>query len=428
MAPPPCTCSSFDIQCTNKRLSQVPVFSRHNEQYHYINLYMGDNQLTSIPAYAFQNLSAINASSVALFLSGNHIVDIELHAFSGIEHALTYLDLANNNLTHLPVALEELSSLMYLNLLGNPLLSLDATVLANISGKLNSFSISTAKFSSLSNKLDLLTKLGSLTINDIKVPFLHSTVFHSFENSLTALEMSYANFESMPAAVCRLKSLQIFTSNYSPNLSKYNASIFDECTHRMATVTSLTLQYDKLSIFPKIATLFPKLQYLDLRNNLLHFIPSTALLNMSSLSSLYISHNRFTSIPSAINRATNLQTLYVENNQIDTVEDFDLQRLHSLTKIVLSGNPLDYLSPYAFKHNPLIYSVNLYSTMLGRIPQALVDLKHLQYIYISRSVECSCNAMSYLQHWNVSAIRIYATCSTGKPVKTFLTTDLPNCS
>ena len=428
MAPPPCTCSSFDIHCYSKGLSQVPVFSRHNEQYHYLNLHMQYNQLTSIPAYAFQNLSAINASSVLIFLSDNHIVNIELHAFSGIEHTLTYLNLANNNLTHLPLALEELTSLKTLNLLGNPLLSLDATVLANISGKLNDFSISTAKFSSFPHKLDVLTKLTSLTINDIKVPLLHSTVFHSFQNSLTSLEMSYANFESIPAAVCRLKSLRTFTSNNSPNLSKYNASIFDQCTHRLATVTSLTLQYDKLSIFPITAAVFPKLQYLDLAHNLLHFIPSTALISMSFLSSLYISYNRFTSIPSAINRATNLQTLYVDNNQIDTVEDFDLLRLHNLTKIDLSDNPLDYISPYAFKHNPLLNYINLYYTMLERIPQALIGLKHLLNIFISRSIECSCNALVYLQHWNVSAVTIHATCSSGKPVKTFLTTDLPNCS
>ena len=429
VAPKPCTCNSYYIYCNSKSLSQVPVFTEHNEERHYFELYLYNNQLTHIPAYAFQNLSSINASSIAIFLYNNYINNIELHAFSGIENAVTYLDLQNNNLTHLPQALEELSSLKYLYLLDNPLLSLDSTIIASIGSTLNQLRISTGNFSKFPTQINGLTKLTALEINNIQFPLLQSTVFHSFEKSLTTLEMSYANFKSIPAAVCRLKSLISFTLNYSPNLSKYNASIFDECTHRMTTVTSLTLRYNQLTVFPKLATVFPNLYTLDLLDNLLTFIDSTSLMGLSTLNYLNIGYNRFSSIPSAINRARNLHTLYIKSNQIDTVEDFDLLLLHNLTDIDLYGNPLVYLSPLVFTHTLLLSYVNLDYTKLGYIPRAILGPKHMHTLYLSgKPIDCSCNAMSYLKTWNVSSISIYASCSSGQPVKTFLTTELQKCT
>ena len=429
MAPSPCTCNSDYIRCDSKQLSQVPVFSRHNEQYNNIYLHLESNQLTSIPAYAFQNLSAINASYVHVYLANNHIVNIESHAFSGIEHAVTDLDLANNNLTHLPQALEQLSALRSLYLLDNPLAKLDATVLTNLSSKLTSLSVSIGHFPSFPNELNVLRNLSSLVIHDIRFRFAHSPVFHVFENQLHSLEMSHTDFESIPSAVCRLKVLRRFALNYSPNLSKHNASIFDECTHNMTTVISLRLQYNQLTIFPQIVTVFPNLQSLDLNNNLLHFIENTSFMGSSSLTHIYLGTNQFTSVPSAINRATNLQVLYLNNNQIDTVEEFDLLRLHKLMAIYLYSNPLVYLSPHAFTHSPLLLLVGLENTRLSHVPRALLSLKHLSTLYLSgTSLECSCDAMSYLKAWNVSTISIDAWCMSGKYVKTYLTTDLPHCA
>ena len=429
VAPSPCTCSSDDIYCNNKRLSQVPVFSRHNEQFANIYLYIQNNQLTSIPAYAFHNLSAVNASYIYINLEDNHIDNVELHAFIGIEHAVAYLNLANNNLTHLPIALEELSVLRYLYLWGNPLANLDATVLANISSKLNTLTLSIAKFSSFPPELNVLTKHSFLTINKIKFLFVHSTVRQAFETSLTSLEMSYANFGSIPASVCALISLIIYKSNFSQNLDKNDVSIFDECTLRLTSVISVTLQNDQLTIFPKLAAVFPKLTILDLSNNLFHLIESTSLAGLSSLTTLNVRSNQFASVPSAINKATSLRTLNLQANQIHTVEDYDFLRLHNLTTINLSYNPLVYLSPNAFNYNPLLNSIDLYTTKLEYIPRAILGLKHIHLLYQSgKPVVCSCNAMSYLKTWNVSAISIHAWCSSGNPVKTFLTSDLPKCT
>ena len=413
-------------------LAQVPVFTKHYEQSKYtIYVHLEDNQMTRIPANVFQNLSTINASRIYIYLSNNQIVNIEPYAFKGIGNSVRQIDLQNNNLTHLPMALKELTGLNALNLLGNPIVSLDNSVLANIGKTLYSISMSIDKCSSFPTQLSLLTKLSTLRINNIRVhyPLNDSTLLHGFENSLRTLEMSSADFERIPAAVCELKYIRSFISNNSPNLSKHNASIFDQCTQPMTSVTLLKLQNDQLTIFPKIETVFPNLQVLQLNYNNLYFIESSTFKGMASLTTLQIGYNRFTSVPSAINKATNLRTFRAYYNQIHTVEDFDFVRLHNLTTISLAGNPLVYLSPDAFTPTPFLQTVRLDNTMIGHIPRALLGLKHLDTVWLSgKPTICACNAMSYLKPWNVSAITIYATCSSGKPVKTFLKTDLPKCS
>ena len=151
-APPPCTCYSNTIQCDNKNLSQVPVFTKHNEQYYSINpitLRLDSNQLTTIPAYAFKNLPPINVTRI--WLNNNHISSIETLAFSGVENSVSGLFLSSNNLTHLPLALTELSSLHELHLYGNSLVKLDASVLANISSSLNNLRISVDRFTRFPN-------------------------------------------------------------------------------------------------------------------------------------------------------------------------------------------------------------------------------------------------------------------------------------
>ena len=428
VAPPLCTCSSNNIHCDSKNLSQVPVFSKHNEQYYSLNVYLSFNRLAIIPAYAFQNLSAVNASTIYLYLQYNHISNIEMHAFSGVENVIKYLNLENNNLTHLPLALTEFSSLYSLNILGNPLGRLDTHVLANISSPLKSLYISFDRFPSFPTVFQLLTSLSVLTINGITFPMLHATVFHTLEYSLTALELSNANFESMPAAVCRLKSLTSFSMNNSPSLSKYNSSIFDECNHRMTNVTTLSLQWDKLSMIPKLADIFPHLRSLLLYGNNLYFIESSSLAGLTSLTELSLGFNHLTRIPFAVSKVFNLRNLGIVFNQIKTVEDLDLSRLRNLTSVNLHGNPIVYLSPLAFAHNPLLEDINMRSTFFGHVPRAFLGLKHLRNVDLSgKPIECSCHDMHYLKTWNVTSISIDAMCSSGKSVKIYLISDLPRC-
>ena len=343
----------------------------------------------------------------------------------------------NNNITHLPRALTELSSLHLLDILRNPLVKLDASVLASFGSSLEYLFIPVNRLSTLSNELHFLTVLSQLTTHGISSPKLDSTVFQGFENSLTSLDMSYAYFERIPTAVCTLKSLKSFTSNHSPNLGTYNSSIFGECNHTMTSVTSLSLQYDQLVTIPKLGRIFPRLDILRLQNNVLHFIENSSLVGMTSLTELNLGNNNLTRIPFAVNSAINLHRLHVDNNQIATVGNFDLSRLYNLTLLNLMGNPIVHISPFAFTHNALLNDIDISYTNIVQVPRALLGLKHLRNVYIdntySKAIECSCQAMDYLKSWNVTSIKFnHVTCSSGFSVKayhlkSYLIADLPKC-
>ena len=429
VAPPPCTCFSINkINCNNKQLAQVPAFTRHNEHYPKIELYLSYNDLTTIPAYAFANLSTVHASTIYLGLQYNRISSIETHAFSGIEDAVTEIRLDYNNLTHLPLALTELSSLHYLNLWRNPIVNLDVSVMTNIGRSLKILYISVDRFSNFTNELQSLTTLSVLRINGITFPMLDPTMFQGFKNSLTSLELSYANFENIPAAVCGLNNLISFTSDHSPNLGKYNGSIFDNCNRTMTNITTISLKFDKMTTIPKLAHIFPRLQTLSLNGNALHFIENNTLAGLNSLTYLDLGHNDLTHIPYAVNMAVSLHRLYLNDNQLATVEDFDLSRLPNLATLSLLDNPIVTLSPIAFSHNHLLDNIDLRSTQLGHVPRALLGLSNLRNVFLSgKPIECSCHDMHYLKTWNVARISIDAMCSSGTSVSKYLNSDLPKC-
>ena len=119
----PCICSSNNgVNCIANQLSNVPDFIKNNIHNHSTELFVdfsyNQYQLTTVPAYAFKSLSAVNATSIIINLQTNRISNIDIQAFSGVEHIVTELHLEDNNFTHIPLALKYLSSLHTLNLAG----------------------------------------------------------------------------------------------------------------------------------------------------------------------------------------------------------------------------------------------------------------------------------------------------------------------
>ena len=241
IAPTPCICSREFTYCNSRQLQQFPTFTEHdqNEKHNEFYVRLNNNLLSTIPPYAFKNLSSINASYIYLHFEYNQIYNIDLTVFDLIETNMTYLNLEHNSLTYLPPALGKLSSLNYLLLLDNPLASLDAIYFVNMSSKLRTLSISTLNFSSFPHELHFLTTLQSLTIHNIIFPDLNTTVVQIFETSLTNLDLSFTNFTSTPSAVCHLHALQSLTANYSHNLGMNNVSIFDKYSSRMVFTTPI---------------------------------------------------------------------------------------------------------------------------------------------------------------------------------------------
>ena len=164
-------------------------------------------------------------STILIFAPNNLISNMEMRAFSGVEHKLIYMHLDINKLTHLPSALTELSALRNLHLVFNPLISLDATVLANLSSTLVDVSISVDRFASFPSDISRLTKLEALVIFDITSNVLHYSIISRFPNSLVYLDLSFANSDSFHIFVCRMASQRNLQCNYSPKLETYTFHI-----------------------------------------------------------------------------------------------------------------------------------------------------------------------------------------------------------
>ena len=428
----PCICSSNNgVNCIANQLSNVPDFITNNIHNHSTELFVdfsyNQYQLTTVPAYAFKSLSAVNATSIIINLQTNRISNIDIRAFSGVEHLVTELHLENNNFTHIPLAIKYLSSLHALKIEANPLVNLNEAVLANVGSTLTDFTFSAVRFASFPDELHYLTALIKMGIGGINVPMINSSIFDGFKNTLSYLGIGSANLESIPSAVCRLTSLQKLNYRHSAMLGKNSSAIFDECSHEMPTVTSISLASDNLTTLPKFAT-FPNLKYLDLFMNAILFIESNTFVGLTSLVHIDLNYNHLTRIPFAINKATNLHRLIVGHNQIGTIEDFDLSGLHNLTSVFLHSNPLVYISPFAFQHTPLLSSIYMDSTNLGHVPQALLGLTNLHNVGLKgNQLTCSCQAMGYLKSWNITSVNIDATCNSGKSIKTYLTSNLLNC-
>lgn len=164
VAPPPCICYSSTIRCQRQNLTEMPMFTEHNEHYISIYVWLNNNELSTIPANAFKNLSSINATRVQIFLYNNSLYDINSHAFDGIATAVNTLNLKFNNLTYLPSALATLTSLRNLYLDGNPLTSLDSAVMSQLGQTVQVFTISVDQFAVFPSELHLLGKMWSLVM------------------------------------------------------------------------------------------------------------------------------------------------------------------------------------------------------------------------------------------------------------------------
>ena len=369
--PQPCMCFSSDsISCSSKGLYQMPLFKvipGHQDQ---LSLEFSGNQLTTIPRYAFKNLSSINARSITLNLNSNKIARIDIHAFTGIETVIATLNLAANHLTSLPVALQNLTSLRTLYIDINPLVTLDSAILSSAGDTIQKFSISLNHFAVFPNEIGNLIDLEELTLVSIPFPFLPARAFDSFKASLTYFKIDEGVLNAIPQTVCGLRNLHRFIFRTDSGI---NSTSVDMCQYNFSSLSYLDFFGSKLTHFPQMTKYTPSLQELYLRANEISKIENNEVTNIAALIKLDISDNDFNSFPTALNILSGLQELIISENQIASINDSDLVGLHNLSEFDLKYNPIDQIEVNSFKSTPLLTKLNLAYTKLTQTPEAVAD-------------------------------------------------------
>ncbi|XP_045161610.2 probable serine/threonine-protein kinase DDB_G0278509 [Mercenaria mercenaria] len=438
-APPPCTCSSistpqgplFYIHCDYKTLSKMPTFSPLQQQYHFYQLrvHFEHNSISYIPEYAFQALTKLSTNHILLFLSDNKISNLNVDAFLGIENTtFVDLELGNNNLTSVPLAVKQIKHIRLLDLTGNPIHSLDSSVLSSIGHSLEVLELDLSLFSEWPRELRLLGKMNYLYLKNTPFTHLNKDAFNGFGQTLVLLEFFGSHLEYFPGAICKLPTLYLLTIDNSPFINDNGSSLFSQCHDQLSDFERLSLTSNNLHSFPDVLRIAPSLTNIRLYNNSLELIESEKVPANNSVGIINLSNNKFKRIPAALNDFSKLTTLYMQHNDIIALESNDFIGLPLLQTLNLNVNPIRYVSNKAFRNNKQLEELYLGDTAMKTIPQAILSPPKLSTIDMSNIfIDCTCD-MSFLKHLNASALLSGPMCTFRRvTVKQYITTSLQQC-
>ena len=424
--PDPCTCMPDRLLCGATGLTAFPDFNATQLfADRRLDIFIDSNSINIIPDGALALIGTSNATEINMYIQNNNISRIDNNAFAGVENELKLLDLTNNNLKTVPMALKSLENLQTLLLKGNPLTSLSSSAIFSVSRTLNTLSLSLDQFQQWPSELHYFRRLSTLSVDGFQQSRLPLNALSGVEATLTTLEISHSRLDRLPAVICHLDNLRHLDFVSNPDS---RTPLFEPCNHNITSVHFLNLRDNNLEQFPDVLSSFTALGFLDLSDNHIRVVDSDAIPPDASLTHLNLSGNSLHRVPTAINKLSNLRSLYLDNNKIFSLEDFDLQSLNHLRTINLSMNPLEYLSKGAFYNQAALDSLYLQFTKLNTIPEAVVSLASINNLDMTGTpVECTC-AMSYLNAWHGNASTMMGTCEgTGESLGEFVHQFLPLC-
>ncbi|KAJ8866381.1 hypothetical protein PR048_032224 [Dryococelus australis] len=282
-------------------------------------LNMSQNNVTALRNEAF--VRAGPSLLKTLILSRNGLRSVERGAFLGLPY-LTFLDLSENDITHLwPETFDDSSHLESLNLRGN---SLDLSA----------------------NKPFLTAAIKILDVSSCEVTF------------------------PAPAAFQGLRKLEELVASNN-RLQKLDAGLFAHLTalrHLYLANTSLT------TLFPEVLAPLKNLRTLDVSNNQLPVLDPKLFVEQTKLEKLVVFGNRLTTLATAVFRPlTNLRVLDAHKNRIRLLGEDVFAHTRNMTSLDISGNelrtlrvrtlcPMTSLKSLGIRDNPLECNCALFET------------------------------------------------------------------
>ncbi|XP_021372157.1 leucine-rich repeat protein soc-2 homolog [Mizuhopecten yessoensis] len=427
-----CFCQNGVVDCSNKHLSTIPAFIATGWNQFSI-LRLSHNNITMIPSNAFTN---INVTTIEL--DYNNINNIAKDAFSGVSSYLTSLNLEGNNLAEASDAFINLPHITSLNILHNPVRSVPDPVLYAMGATLLDFSFGDDGLNVWPTTLNHLQTLGSLRFEGLAMNNIPFDAFHGFELTLKKLTIRRTGVFSVPLAVKELLYLEEFY--FEDNIQVADSGLIESAFRTSqgngaSPIKTLSLKNNSLTTFPTALRQFPNLENFFMDKNRLWYI-NDAMVSyvrgfMYNVSLRSCSLDR---IPQAILRIRNLRYLDLSDNNINSIysNDFtfsDGNQTHEHLEVLnLAKNPLAYIASTAFTNLVKLRELNITSTELQAIPQAVGRVPSLRKVYVHDTpVECTCD-LKWIPSSNARNVTFEGECDTiTQSIEKYISDRVPTC-
>ncbi|KAL4220310.1 Leucine-rich repeat serine/threonine-protein kinase 2 [Mactra antiquata] len=384
-----CRCEPNIIECHGRGITTFPHFARTGYVFQSIDL--DTNGLTTIPALAFNDINVTD-----IILSNNEIDTIDDRAFVSLERQLRFLDLRQNNLTHLPDFFDKFVNLSIFDVSYNPIAPENFTenVMRELGDYVTEFRFGDPSLTGWPTNLHHLPRLEILKFYGGTMERIPITAFSGFEWPLRKLWIQNTNLISTPIALQDLKSINEFHFDNNPSVG--DAGILIPAFAGLSgTLETLSLENNSLTTFPSVLLTLHNIHNLSLARNNLQFVSDEAVAVVNSnLTILNLQACNLDRIPGALSRLRHLEYLDFSYNNITSIEKNDLQLMHNLRTLIVSYNPLQYISNSTFYDLTSLRRLILQETGLFSVPEAIVKLPNLQTIDLrdkESDIECNCD-------------------------------------
>ncbi|KAL3874292.1 hypothetical protein ACJMK2_037331 [Sinanodonta woodiana] len=341
--------NKFIINCRDKKLTQIPVFTDTNTQYDELTFSTSYpdtsscsvcNRITSIPPRAFENLRVRRID-----LTKNALTYISNDSFAGVEPYLKEL-LLQGDRTNEPnyAALKNLTGLTTLHLEKFQQTTLNSN---NIFGNLEN--------------------LESLTLKTFKcLSFIDSSAFQNKVPKLKLLWLEDLPLVTYPAgAILNIPSLQ--SLNF---INTQVTKLFSQSFKDLRSLKELNLSHNMIDSIENdtFTGITETLQFLNLAVNRLGYKTNTreSLNFLSSkhwthLEKLSLAYNKLNALPDGpFRNMQKLTCLILESCQLPAISSGLLQGLQNLHTLEVSQNMITDISVNAFVHTPQLIDLRVY--------------------------------------------------------------------
>jgi internalin A len=216
---------------------------------------------------------------------------------------------------------------------------------------------------SLPPELDQLTTLITLNLNDNQLTALPTTFAKLAE--LQILTLRGNQFTGLPAQLSRLTNLRVLDAG--DNSIKGMLTSFPQLTE----LETLSLHGNQLTELPPQLTRLARLRTLDLGDNELSSVPDD-IAQLTRLERLDLSNNRLTDLPPAFYELVTLRTLALGDNQLKRISA-GIARLINLESLDLTGNQIGTL-PTSIGRLTKLSSLWVSRNRLEELPRQLAEL------------------------------------------------------